>query len=76
MRVEKHTEIEKKLIQKEIIRFDKQDIEDMILEKIRAQGYETKGCTVIFNTNWKYVLDEWGMNRRPISEFIDIQVNL
>ena len=76
MKVEKHGEIEKKLIERQVIRFDKKDIEEMIIEKIEAEGYETKGCAVIFNTKWKYVEDEWGMNRRPVSEFLDIQVNL
>ena len=76
MRVEKHAETEKRLIEREVIRLDKDEIKEIILEKIASEGFDTSRATVAFNTKWKYVEDEWGMNRYPISQFIDIQIKL
>ena len=76
MKVEKHAEIEKKLIEREVIRFSKDEIEKIILEKVSAGGFDVNGAIVIFNTKYRYIEDEWGMNRYLTSEFIDIQVNL
>ena len=48
------------------------------VNKIEIKMYENKLVYVVFfeNDARRYVEDEWGMNRTPRAEFVDIVVNL
>ena len=76
MKIENESKVEKKIVKRQAIRLDKEDIKELVLKKLREEGFETKDCTIAFNAKFSYVEDEWGMNRTPRAEFVDIVVNL
>ena len=43
--------------------FSKNDLEKIILSNLMCRGYNIDGAKIFFSTEWKYVTDEWGMNR-------------
>ena len=72
MKIENKSIVEKKIIEKQFVRFTKEDIQNMIIDRLDKEGIDTSGCTILFNTKFRYVEDEW----TPRSEFVDIVVNL
>ena len=65
MKIENKSIVEKKIIEKQFVRFTKEDIQNMIIDRLDKEGIDTSGCTILFNTKFRYVEDEWGMNRTP-----------
>ena len=76
MKIENKSIVEKKNIEKQIVRITREEIQKMIIYRLDKEGIDTSGCTILFNTKFRYVEDEWGMNRTPRAEFVDIVVNL
>ena len=75
MKIENNSVVKEVSVPKQSVRFSKEDIEKMIIEKLIHEGIETEGCSVIFNVGFKYVSDEWGMNRHTVVSFTDIVVD-
>ena len=65
MKIENKSIVEKKIIEKQFVRLTKEDIQNMIIDRLDKEGIDTSGCTILFNTKFRYVEDEWGMNRTP-----------
>lgn len=61
-----------------IARINKEDIKDLIIEYLNeAFGIKNvRRDKIYFNTNWKYISDEWGMNRTIVTSFDGITVEL
>jgi len=61
-----------------IARINKEDIKDLIIEYLNeAFGIKNvQRSKIYFNTNWKYISDEWGMNRTIVTSFDGITVEL
>lgn len=76
MKIENKSIVEKKIIEKQFVRFTREDIQNMIIDRLDKEGIDASNCTILFNAKFRYVEDEWGMNRTPRAEFVDIVVNL
>ena len=76
MKIENKSIVENKIIGKQFVRFTREDIQNMIIDRLDKEGIDTSGCTILFNTKFRYVEDEWGMNGTTRAEFVDIVVNL
>lgn len=61
-----------------IARINKEDIKDLIIEYLNeAFGIKNvQRSKIYFNTNWKYISDEWGMNRTIVTSFDGVTVEL
>ena len=49
--------------------FSKNDLEKIILSHLMCRHYNIDGAKIFFDTEWKYVTDEWGMNRVIVTTF-------
>ena len=56
------------------LEYSSEYIKDLILQDAAKKGYRV--AEVKFLTDWKYVGDEWGMNRSPMSSFRGAEVGL
>jgi hypothetical protein len=54
--------------------YSKGDIEKLITEDLKSKGHNVE--KISFNTDWKYVSDEWGMNSHPTTSFEGATVEL
>ena len=61
-----------------VARISKDDIKDMVIEYLNeAFGIkEIQRSKIFFNMSWKYVSDEWGMNRSLVTIFEGVTVEL
>ena len=54
-----------------VARISKEDIADMIIKHL-SEAFDIRNLDrskIKFNTSWKYVTDEWGMNRVVATTF-------
>ena len=61
-----------------VARISKDDIKDMVIEYLE-EAFEIKDIQrdkIFFNTSYKYVSDEWGMNRSLVTIFEGVTVEL
>lgn len=61
-----------------VARISKKDIEEMVIDYLE-EAFDIKGIErskIFFNTKWKYISDEWGMNRTIVTSFDGITVEL
>jgi len=61
-----------------VARINKDDIKDMVVEYL-DEAFEIKDIQrdkIFFNTSYKYVYDEWGMNRSIVTIFEGVTVEL
>ena len=61
-----------------VARINKDDIKDMVVEYL-DEAFEIKDIQrdkIFFNTSYKYVSDEWGMNRSIVTIFEGVTVEL
>lgn len=61
-----------------VARISKDDIKDMVIEYLdEAFGIKyTQRDKIFFNVSYKYVSDEWGMNRSIVTIFEGVTVEL
>ncbi len=61
-----------------VARIGKEDIKDMVIEYLNeAFGIkDIRRSKIFFNMSWKYVSDEWGMNRSIVTIFEGVTVEL
>ena len=55
--------------------FSKNDIEKIILSHL-CRDYNIDGAKIFFNTEWKYVTDDWSVNRVIETTFKGVTVEL
>lgn len=61
-----------------VARISKDDIKDMVIEYLE-EAFEVKDIQrdkIFFHTTYKYVSDEWGMNRSIVTAFDGVTVEL
>ena len=56
MKIENKSIVEEKIIEKQFVRFTKEDIQNMIIDRLDKEGIDTSGCTILFNTKFRYAL--------------------
>ena len=61
-----------------VARISKEDMQDMIIEYLSEvfDIHNLDRSKIKFNTSWKYVTDEWGMNRMVATTFDGVTVEL
>jgi hypothetical protein len=62
MKIETVQTTKKIEVEKTIAKYSQKEIEDLIRKDLEAHGYKVENISVLTET--KYVVDEWGMNRR------------
>lgn len=51
------------------------ELKNIIVEKVKTEmGYDVKTENILFKKGWKYVGDEWGMNRSILVSFDGVEV--
>ena len=65
MEVETIKTLQEIVIEETLVRYTKDDIEQLIRVDLQKQGYKVKSISIAMDT--KYVEDEWGMNRHQIA---------
>lgn len=61
MKIETVRTIKEIEVEKIIVKYNKEEIEDLIRKDLETHGYKVENISVI--TKSKYIEDEWGMNR-------------
>lgn len=72
MRVENVTRKQEIEVKEKIVKYSVGDIESLIREDLNKHDITAKD--ILFNTEFKYIEDEWGMNRHPVSCFKSVTV--
>ena len=54
--------------------FSKNDLEKIILSHLMCRGYNIDGVKIFFDTEWRYVTDDWGMTRVIVTTFKGVTV--
>lgn len=67
MKIESITKTESIKTEQQIVRYSDTEISSLILADLQCKGYNFK--TLRFETDFKYVSDEWGMNSHPTTIF-------
>ena len=58
-----------------IAEYTQEEIRELIKKDLKERGY-ISSKDVNFKTSWKYVLDDWGMNRSIITTFNGASVEI
>lgn len=53
--------------ERKVALYSVQDIKDLIIKDLQDKGFATEQIT--FDVDYKYISDEWGMNRTPTTVF-------
>ena len=63
-------------VEKVTAKYSRENIKELILADLKKQGIHAVGAKVGFNTDYKYVTDEWGMNSHLMCEFLGATVDI
>lgn len=63
-------------VEKVTAKYSRENIKELILADLEKQGIHAVGLKIWFDTDYKYVADEWGMNGHLMCEFLGATVDI